>query len=93
MHKGLNTDSFILRHKLKEHREMEEEQLPRVAFEIIKYHRTAMERQIFESLMIRKSMKNKRNTTLNNKLEYNRCVLPDITEENPTEEELRKEEE
>ena len=87
---GLNEDSFMLRHKILHHKETKEN--PRFIFRILKFHHSPIERMIWEAIKIKRSVNNRERITMNNKLEFNRAVLPDIAEEEPSEEEVKEEE-
>ena len=91
--------SFMVKHYVTDHaeEEMEEEMF---GVRVIKYTRTAFERQILESVLIQDE--NKKSFILNSKSEYNRCALPRLTsklgehayeEEKAAKEERRKEDE
>ena len=74
---GCKTSSHMLRHLLDAHLE-EEDDWKNVKFsmKVISYKRTAMERQVQESVEIQKARRHK---ILNSKAEYNRCALPRLT--------------
>ena len=71
------TSSHMLRHLLEAHEE-EEEDWDKVKFsmKVIKYSRTAFDRQIQESVEIQRARKHR---IMNVKSEYNRCAIPRLT--------------
>ena len=58
----------------------------RFMFNTIRYHKTPMRREIHEAVEIKISKISARNN-LNGKLEYNRAVLPNLCDRDPTQEE------
>ena len=74
--KQLSPDSHMLKHIVAVHGEEEIEEIEFHA-KIIKYTRTAFERQIRESTLIQESRETSH--ILNSKAEYNRCSLPRLT--------------
>ena len=48
-------------------------------FSAIQYFTSAFRRQIGEAVEIKESVRSSKSTNLNSKLEYNRCMIPDIT--------------
>ena len=72
----LDKESFILKHHIKEHEDLNLGEL-NIRFELHKKHRTRFRRQISE-VVIKLSRANPNIKDLNNKFEYTRCVLPDI---------------
>ena len=71
----LKTNSHMLKHIVEKH---EEEELGGVTFlmKAMKFHRSAFERQIYESVMIQA---NRHHRILNSKAEYKRCALPRLS--------------
>ena len=71
--KQYRTSSHMLKHCLTSH---EHEDFTEVKFRMkaVKFHRTAFERQIHESVRIQHERE--RHELLNSKSEYNRCALP-----------------
>ena len=71
------TSSHMLRHLIDVHEEEEDswEEI-RFGMKILKSTRTAMERQILESVLIQKA---RESNIMNNKAEYNRCAIPRLT--------------
>ena len=65
--------SHMLKHIVEEHEEEEEKEV-KFRMKIVRTHRTAFERQIFESIRIQNERKN--HNILNSRTEYNRCALP-----------------
>ena len=74
---GCKTSSHMLRHLLHMHEE-EEESWDQIRFgmAVMRTHRSAMERQISESVEIQKA---RDHHLMNDKAEYNRCALPRLT--------------
>ena len=72
----LNTGSHILKHIVEVHEGVDP---ARIEFRMkaVKYHQSAFERQIYESVKIQSIRKS--NILLNSKSEYNRCALPRIS--------------
>ena len=95
----LKTSSHILKHLVDMH-EGEEDGSIDIRMKVLRFHRSAFERQIHESVKIQMS---RNHNLLNSKSEYNRCALPRISlkvgekdlkeRKEEIEEELRKEEE
>ena len=72
----LNPDSHMLKHIVEVHGD---EEIKDIVFhaKVIKFTRSAFERQILESVIIQDKREN--NHILNSKSEYNRCSLPRLT--------------
>ena len=72
----LQTSSHMLKHALEKHGE--EEDLEKIQFgvKVIRYTRSAFERQVMESVIIQDE---RNHNILNSKSEYNRCSLPRLT--------------
>ena len=62
----------MLKHAIDRHEDTDPEHLE-FRMKVLKYHRSACERQVSESMEIKK---NSRHHILNSKGEYNRCALP-----------------
>ena len=78
----LNQDSFILRHHIDAHPDLQLGKL-QFRFQVVQFHETAMRRQLSEAIEIKfSSTSNKK--SLNNKLEYNRSILPNLCDQEPT---------
>lgn len=61
--------------------------------EVIKYHRTAFERQVQEACLIKWSMADPGIRNLNRKFEYNRSIIPELGKsEEPTKKEREQDE-
>lgn len=92
--RGTQKDSFILRHMISVHQEVPREQHESsFKFKILEFHRKPLERMIAESTEIKRYLRFENKKLLNSKLEYNRTIIPDITEEAVSVEEIRREEE
>ena len=72
----LQEDSHLLKHIASKHRGEELENI-KFGMRIIKHARTALERQVTESVKIQEEQK--KHFLLNSKSEYNRCSLPRLT--------------
>ena len=72
----LQEDSHLLKHVANSHRGEKLEEI-KFGMRIIKQTRSALERQITESVVIQEEQK--RHNILNSKSEYNRCSLPRLT--------------
>ena len=72
----LHPDSHILKHIVEVHGD---EEIKDIIFQarVLRYAKTAFERQILESVLIQEHREN--NIILNSKSEYNRCSLPRLT--------------
>ena len=68
----LNLRSHMLKHAVDMHGDVEPEKVE-FRMKVLKYHKSAFERQVSESIKIRN---NSRHNILNSKGEYNRCALP-----------------
>ena len=62
-------------------------------FTVLEYHQKALERMVAESTEIKRMLSLQTKTILNSKLEYNRTIIPDISENPISPEELKREEE
>ena len=65
--------SHMLKHIVEEHEEEDDTEI-KFRMRIIRNHRSAFERQIFESIRIQNERRN--HNILNSRTEYNRCALP-----------------
>ena len=81
----LNNDSFMLRHHMEDHPDVKLGEV-RFQFSVIKFHQTCFRRQIHEAVEIKLSTSSHKKT-LNNKLEFNRSILPSLGDRDPTQEE------
>ena len=74
--KQLQTSSHMLKHMLEVHGE---EEMEKVEFgaRVLKFARSAFERQVMESVLIQEERE--KHHILNSKSEYNRCSLPRLT--------------
>ena len=72
----LHTNSHMLKHALEKHGE--EEDLGKIQFgvKVVRYTRSAFDRQVMESVIIQEE---RSHNILNSKSEYNRCSLPRLT--------------
>ena len=70
----MSTGSHVLKHYLDRHAE-EPMEVMKFRMRGIKFHRSAFERQIHESVVIQA---NRRHNLLNSKAEFNRCAIPRI---------------
>ena len=78
--KQLQTSSHMLKHMLKHMLEVHgEEEMEKVEFgaRVLKFARSAFERQVMESVLIQEERE--KHHILNSKSEYNRCSLPRLT--------------
>ena len=64
-----------------------------IGFQPMMYHQTAFRRQIYEAVAIKMSMRDTGKLNLNNKQEYNRCILPELEDKDPSQEETMMEQE
>ena len=69
--------SHIHVHKSEEHPDMDPDKV-RFQFKILKKIRTPFQRQITEAVLIRLKTRENKETLLNNKQEFSRCVLPEL---------------
>ena len=85
----LDPQSFILRHQVKCHPEV---QLGRMnfTFSVKSHFPSAFRRQVAEAVSIQLSINDRETINLNSKLEYNRCLIPDIMAEESQEETKRE---
>ena len=70
----LNSGSHMLKHMLEKHSEAEVGTV-KFMMKVVKFHQSAFERQIHESVLIQN---NRHHHIMNSKSEYNRCALPRI---------------
>ena len=73
--RSLNSGSHILKHYLESH-EMEELDQIEFNMKVLRFPKTAFERQIYESVAIQE---NRLHNLLNSKSEFNRCAIPRLT--------------
>ena len=78
----MNPESFMLRHHMEAHKDLMLGDV-RFHFEVVKHHETCFRRQIHEAVEIKLSTTSNR-TTLNSKLEFNRSILPNLCDMEPT---------
>ena len=82
----LKPDSFILKHHIIHHRDLQLGDL-KIRFEVKGKHQSAFRRQISEAVSIKMSRGDPMKLNMNNKYEYTRCILPYIGALAPVEEE------
>ena len=77
--KGYSKSSFMLKHIMREHKDMEIGDI-QFTFEVIRYHQSPLSRMIHEALEIKRSIGDPMRRNINSKIEFNRTTLPDICE-------------
>ena len=83
----------MMRHHIEVHPEVPREQIE-WSFEGIRFHRTAFERQVEEACLIKWSRGDHEIQNCNQKMEYNRCIVPELGDPDaPTPKEVRRSEE
>ena len=86
----LDPNSFILRHQLETHPEVLMTEMS-FKFSILRHYTSAFRRQLGESVRIKISRDDPKASCLNNKLEYNRCVIPEIMDIKASDEDYQSE--
>ena len=83
--------SWALRHYVKHHQDVPKEDA-KFTYEVLKFHRSAFDRQVHEALQIKWSKADPGTNNCNNKCEYNRCLLPDFDRKQYSDADLQDEE-
>ena len=82
----------MMKHYITEHPELAREEVE-FSFKIVKQSRSAFDRKIGESIVIKETIREGKEEVLNSKLKYNHCILLDIRDDMDEEKEFAVEEE
>ena len=75
--KACHPDSWMMCHYVDKHADTQKD-MTTYTFEVIKYHRSALERQVEEACLKKWLKADPKVENLNSKCEYNRCIIPKL---------------